>query len=104
MATLATATVSTSQWLRSYDESFPRRNALSYTLIHRSLRTIHRGELTGKEIMGLGGHLQDPAGIFTAGQKRNIQVIALSFSTISVVASMITLYWFFMMKRNFRRQ
>ncbi|KAF1348031.1 G protein-coupled glucose receptor regulating Gpa2-domain-containing protein [Delphinella strobiligena] len=54
--------------------------------------------------MGLGGHLQNPSGIFTSHQSRIIQTLALIFATISVLACAITAYWFLMMKRNFRRQ
>lgn len=55
-------------------------------------------------IMGLGGHLKDPGTIFDAQESRIIQIIAVTFSACSIVATLTTIYWFFMMRRNFRRQ
>lgn len=81
-----------------------RRNAISYTLSHRSLRTLDTGDLAQTNKMGLGGHLSDPTNLFALSQKRNIQILAVAFATLSFSATLVTIYWFFMMKRNFRRQ
>ena len=54
--------------------------------------------------MTLGGHLANPSGIFTHEQASSLQKLALVFATLSVFASIVSLYWFIMMKRNFRRQ
>ncbi|KAL1303565.1 hypothetical protein AAFC00_006934 [Neodothiora populina] len=53
--------------------------------------------------MGLGGHLRNPSTILTHVQSRSIQIVAVSFAAVSVFACLITLYWFLLMKRNFRR-
>ncbi|GAB7356656.1 hypothetical protein MBLNU459_g7373t1 [Dothideomycetes sp. NU459] len=54
--------------------------------------------------MGLGGTLSDPSAILKIHQKRVIQVIAISTASCSIIACLATVYWFFMMRRNFRRQ
>lgn len=107
MTTLATATGHHLNFLQTFDGniiSIPRRNALSYTLPYRSLRGLHPGELTQRNIMGLGGHLTDPVNLFAIHQRQNIRILAVVFSTFSFTATLVTIYWFFMMKRNFRRQ
>ncbi|KAG9555221.1 hypothetical protein KCU77_g19290, partial [Aureobasidium melanogenum] len=53
--------------------------------------------------MGLGGHLLDPKSIISAEWSRAIRITVTVTSSFSVVGTLITIYWFFMMRRNFRR-
>lgn len=78
------------------------RHANSYappTFLHRSLQH------TPADVkMGLGGHLANPSGIFAEQQKKTVQVVAIAAASFSIVACLTSVYWFFMMRRNFRRQ
>lgn len=110
MTTLATSTEYNSNSKLLVNLLFPRRRAIPHigsTLLYRSVRAIQAqaGDSSpNHRIMGLGGHLQDPSGIFSSHQSRVIQTLALIFATISVLACATTAYWFLMMRRNFRRQ
>ncbi|THW48754.1 hypothetical protein D6D21_02753 [Aureobasidium pullulans] len=53
--------------------------------------------------MGLGGHLEDPSKIISHEWSRAIRIVATISSSFSVIGTLITIYWFFMMRRNFRR-
>ncbi|KAI4720763.1 hypothetical protein E4T48_02978 [Aureobasidium sp. EXF-10727] len=53
--------------------------------------------------MGLGGHLLNPSSILSPEWSRAIRIVASISSSFSVIGTMITIYWFFMMRRNFRR-
>ncbi|KAH0264194.1 hypothetical protein KCU91_g12217, partial [Aureobasidium melanogenum] len=53
--------------------------------------------------MGLGGHLSNPSAILSPEWSRAIRIIAVVSSSFSVIGTLITIYWFFMMRRNFRR-
>jgi len=46
----------------------------------------------------------EPTIIFTPHQQYVAQVLALTAASISIVASMITSYWFLKMRRTFRHQ
>jgi hypothetical protein len=54
--------------------------------------------------MGLGGHLLDPSSIISPEWSRAIRIVATISSSSSVIGTLITIYWFFMMRRNFRRK
>jgi hypothetical protein len=54
--------------------------------------------------MGLGGHLENPSAILSPEWSRAIRVVATVCSSFSVVGTLATVYWFFMMRRNFRRK
>ncbi|KAG9624652.1 hypothetical protein KCV04_g12481, partial [Aureobasidium melanogenum] len=53
--------------------------------------------------MGLGSHLLDPTSIISAEWSRAIRITVTVTSSFSVIGTLITIYWFFMMRRNFRR-
>jgi len=53
--------------------------------------------------MGLGSHLADPGSILKEQEKLNIQILSAVAATISLVSCLVTIYWFLMMRRNFRR-
>lgn len=89
--------------------SFLSRHAYSYTpptLIHRSLQQLTQVDTgtSGAVKMGLGGHLANPSGIFLKEQNRTVQIVAIVAAIFSITACLTTVYWFFMMRRNFRRQ
>ena len=52
--------------------------------------------------MGLGGDL-DIAALYSHRQKLAIQYAAIATSAVSVLTCLISLYWFTLMRRNFRR-
>lgn len=54
--------------------------------------------------MGLGGHLLDPSSIISPEWSKAIRIVATISSSFSVIGTSITIYWFFMMRRNFRRK
>jgi hypothetical protein len=54
--------------------------------------------------MGLGGHLLDPSSIISPEWSRAIRIVATISAGFSVIGTLITIYWFFMMRRNFRRK
>ena len=54
--------------------------------------------------MGLGGHLLDPSSIISPEWSRAIRIVATISAGSSVIGTLITIYWFFMMRRNFRRK
>lgn len=54
--------------------------------------------------MGLGSQLESASSIVTERHKVNIQILTIVASAISIVTCLATLYWFVMMKRNFRRR
>lgn len=54
--------------------------------------------------MGLGGHLLNPSSIISPEWSRAIRIVACISSSFSVIGTLITIYWFFMMRRNFRRK
>jgi hypothetical protein len=54
--------------------------------------------------MGLGGHLLNPASILSPEWSRAIRIVATISAGFSVIGTLITIYWFFMMRRNFRRK
>lgn len=45
----------------------------------------------------------DAAGILAAQQRRQIQIVAASMASVSIAAAMCAIYWFWMMRRNYRR-
>ncbi|EKD21706.1 uncharacterized protein L3040_004929 [Drepanopeziza brunnea f. sp. 'multigermtubi'] len=52
---------------------------------------------------GLGGGVGTiSAHAFNAAQKNTLQILAVTFSTISVASSVLTFYWFLKMRRSFR--
>ncbi|KAI5201662.1 hypothetical protein E4T39_05122 [Aureobasidium subglaciale] len=53
--------------------------------------------------MGLGGHLLNPSTVISPEWSRAIRIVATVSSSSSVIGTLITIYWFFMMRRNFRR-
>ncbi|KAI5276500.1 hypothetical protein E4T47_00713 [Aureobasidium subglaciale] len=53
--------------------------------------------------MGLGGHLLNPSTVISPEWSRAIRIVATISSSSSVIGTLITIYWFFMMRRNFRR-
>jgi hypothetical protein len=54
--------------------------------------------------MGLGGHLLNPSAILSPEWSRAIRIVATVSAGFSVIGTLITIYWFFMMRRNFRRK
>ncbi|KAI4852340.1 hypothetical protein E4T44_01548 [Aureobasidium sp. EXF-8845] len=53
--------------------------------------------------MGLGGYLKDPSTIINHDWSRVIQIVAMIASGFSIIGTLVVVYWFFMMRRNFRR-
>ncbi|KAF2148880.1 hypothetical protein K461DRAFT_315839 [Myriangium duriaei CBS 260.36] len=53
--------------------------------------------------MGLGSHGLDVNSLFTNQQKLAIQYASASVACLSLVATLVSLYWFAIMARNFRR-
>lgn len=45
----------------------------------------------------------DAAGILAAQQRRHIQIICSAMSSVSIFAAICAIYWFCMMRRNYRR-
>lgn len=43
------------------------------------------------------------AGILAAYQRRNIQILCACMASFSITAAICAIYWFWMMKRNYRR-
>ncbi|KAL2070776.1 hypothetical protein VTL71DRAFT_13802 [Oculimacula yallundae] len=54
------------------------------------------------EARGLGGNNTSSAPSLSDSQKNTLQILALTFSTISVASSVLTFYWFMKMRRSFR--
>lgn len=52
---------------------------------------------------GLGGHLVHIDKLFTLHQKLSIQGVSIAASTLSFAACLVSLYWFSLLQRNFRR-
>lgn len=48
-------------------------------------------------------HSVDAAGILASQQRRQIQIICAAMASVSIFAAMCAIYWFCMMKRNYRR-
>ena len=48
-------------------------------------------------------HSVDAAGILASQQRRQIQIICAAMASVSIVAATCAIYWFCMMKRNYRR-
>jgi len=42
-------------------------------------------------------------GVLNADQRHRIQVIACTMASISIIAALLAIYWFCMMRRNYRR-
>ena len=53
--------------------------------------------------MGLGSHGLDPKALLKAHQTQTIRLLSITASTFSIVGCLVTIYWFILMKRNFRR-
>lgn len=53
--------------------------------------------------MGLGSHNLDTSALLTKHEKEAIQIVSLVVACISVISCLVTLYWFAIMARNFRR-
>lgn len=45
----------------------------------------------------------DAAGILAAQQRRQIQILCSAMASVSIFAAMCAIYWFVMMRRNYRR-
>jgi hypothetical protein len=45
----------------------------------------------------------DAAGILAAQQRRQIQILCSAMASVSICAAMCAIYWFCMMRRNYRR-
>jgi hypothetical protein len=45
----------------------------------------------------------NPADILAAQQRRQIQILCAAMASISICAAMCAIYWFCMMRRNYRR-
>lgn len=59
------------------------------------------------ESRGLGGsngNNTSSAPSLSDGQKNTLQILALTFSTVSVASSVLTFYWFLKMRRSFRHE
>ncbi len=59
------------------------------------------------EPRGLGGGngtTSSSAPSLSTGQKNILQILALTFSAISVASSVLTFYWFLKMRRSFRHE
>jgi hypothetical protein len=53
---------------------------------------------------GLGNsHSVDAAGILALQQRRQIQVLCTAMASVSIFAAICAIYWFCMMRRNYRR-
>jgi hypothetical protein len=48
-------------------------------------------------------HSVDAAGILASQQRRQIQIVCAAMASVSIFAAMCAIYWFCMMKRNYRR-
>lgn len=66
--------------------------------------TMHRWNvvLQSRGLDGGDGTVAAPA--LTAAQKNLLQILAASFSIISVASSVLTFYWFLKMRRSFRHE
>ena len=53
-------------------------------------------------VSGLGGTINGTS-ILAQRQRHTIQVIAASTSSVSILAALVAIYWFCMMRRNYRR-
>jgi hypothetical protein len=65
-----------------------------------------RANLTSvlKTTTGLwNSHSVDAAGILASQQRRQIQIVCAAMASVSISAAMCAIYWFCMMKRNYRR-
>ncbi|KAF2228079.1 G protein-coupled glucose receptor regulating Gpa2-domain-containing protein [Elsinoe ampelina] len=53
--------------------------------------------------MGLGGHNLDTNALLSQQQKIIIQHVSIGVASLSVAACLLSIYWFLLMRRNFRR-
>ncbi|PSK46279.1 G protein-coupled receptor GPR1 [Elsinoe australis] len=53
--------------------------------------------------MGLGGHDLDTNALLSRHQKETIQYASVIVASVSVATCLVSLYWFMLMRRNFRR-
>jgi len=53
-------------------------------------------------MVGLGGQINTTT-LLQDEQKTIVHILSLVAATISVVTCIVSLYWFFLMRRNFRR-
>lgn len=84
---------------------FPLSPSLIHLTSHVRRSNIHLVGFERKSnIMGLGGHLADPSTIISHEWSRAIRVVCTISSSFSLLGTMVTIYWFFMMRRNFRRK
>ena len=59
---------------------------------------------TQKASTGLwNSHSVDAAGILASQQRRQIQILCAAMACVSISAAMCAIYWFCMMRRNYRR-
>lgn len=99
----------------SYHEAFPNFEQhdavalLADQLLQVSTSWSQTGTIFARAVesqadaMGLGGHLTDPGAILKLKEKQNIQIMSVVAAAFSLVLCLITMYWFIMMRRTFRR-
>ncbi|KAF4551501.1 G protein-coupled glucose receptor-like protein 2 [Elsinoe fawcettii] len=80
-------------------------HASSPTLFARVAQTRDPGSATASILgnMGLGGHNLDTNALLSQKQKVIIQYASVVVASFSVAACLLSLYWFLLMRRNFRR-
>lgn len=105
MPALATAHVG-SDWLSS-TLSVALRHAVFYFTPDAALHTSSLEPRTttsqNSGTTGLGGKLEDPDALLQAHERLIIDILALVAASLSIIGCVVVVYWFFMMKRNFRR-
>lgn len=67
-------------------------------------RDIQSSPATNLSAMGLGNRDFNPNALFAARQRADIQSVSVAVASVSVLACLLSLYWFSVMRRNFRRQ
>jgi hypothetical protein len=68
------------------------------------MATAHLARANTTSTHGLwSSHSVDSAIILASQQRRQIQILCASMACVSIFAAMCAIYWFCMMKRNYRR-
>lgn len=95
-----------------HDASMSSRNVFDYasTQLFELLQTVHAHLFVDQAhihpratAMGLGGQLQDINHLYSTKGKATIEIVSVTAAAVSVLACLISLYWFLLLQRNFRR-
>ncbi|TVY35905.1 G protein-coupled receptor [Lachnellula occidentalis] len=61
--------------------------------------TMYGAQIIARDLSGNSTDYKNP---YTASQQTTLQILALTFSTVSVASAMLAFYWFVKMRRSFR--